>query len=230
MRLLGGESPMPIVGMDAKGGQGDGGGWSVAWAKHDSDAGTTSHNIPLPGDYAAGDLLMILGNFYDGSVSNPSGWTALVSAQSPSGVVKQRIWYKTATGSEGASVTVSTGSGTYCAAVALRLRGSVGVPVAATSVNTASPPNLNRTTPLRRLWMVFWTGLVDLDYSQSPPINLLPATAGKMFLAQDIADDLPMASVVGFELSVSSYNPPNYPGVEDFYSVLTTLAVDLESS
>lgn len=86
------------------------------------NSSTTSHTVALPASIAAGELLVGIVTVQRSSTTTtlnsfitiPTGWTALCGSVGPStdGVddVVTRIFAKIATGSEGASVTVTTAS------------------------------------------------------------------------------------------------------------------------
>lgn len=79
----------------------------------------TSHVIPLPTGYQAGDLLLLaISNNNTGTITDPSGWTQLVSYNT---AFASKVWWKRATGNEGTSVTVTTPA-MYAAGMSYALR------------------------------------------------------------------------------------------------------------
>lgn len=101
------------------------------------DAGGTSHTINLPGSIAAGELLsiMLLSNGA-GVTHSATDWTSgpggNVGAPTSNGTF--RILYKTATGSEGATVTVTTGGDAATGGVAWRATGHAATPYPSAAV------------------------------------------------------------------------------------------------
>jgi hypothetical protein len=93
---------------------------SITTSQQSSD--TTTHVISL-GTYAAGDLLIILftsdGNA--GGITKPTGWSDLPGTGSDgANNVNVGAWYLVATGSEGSSVNVTTGSTQRSSTILLR--------------------------------------------------------------------------------------------------------------
>lgn len=225
---------MPVVGMGVKGGQGGGAAgmsWSLTWAKYESSSSSSSHSVPLPGDYVAGDLLMLFvtgERFSGGTPSTPSGWTQLTSGEE--GNIKQRIYYKTASGSEGASVSVGFSSSVDCAAVATRMRGHSGNPVAGSPANSANPSNLDRTTVARRLWIAFLSARNPVgDGSFIPAFPEFWGQSSQIMFAASAVEDDCVALVAGVESTVSAYNfgafTPFTPASHN--TVTTAVAIDI---
>jgi hypothetical protein len=104
-------------------------------AGHGSSAAASSHNVPLPTGYQAGDLL-ILGLQYRQSVTANavSGWTqiATLGATSP-----MTWWRRQADGGEGSTVTVSFSGSTNISG------GTIAITTG--TWDTAAPINQNST-------------------------------------------------------------------------------------
>lgn len=85
-------------------------------ASSGESSAVTSHTVSLPASIAAGELLLIFWGHEaaDGGpdqVTDPSGWTRYKAMETLETNDNAGIaWWREATGSEGASVTVSTGS------------------------------------------------------------------------------------------------------------------------
>jgi hypothetical protein len=126
---------------------------------------STAHAVPLPGSYAAGDLLIVIFAWYgNATATTPSGWTLLGSRVDPGGTnrVTFTVYYKTATGSEGSTVSITTNAGIHSAQVALSIRGWSGTPEMAAenyggtgaTGNTSDPPALTPSWgALNTLWI-----------------------------------------------------------------------------
>lgn len=90
-------------------------------AQGNSGASTQSHTVNLPSGIQAGDLLVVW-FVTDGSptITFPGGWTKLVEVAS-SGAVTGSLYYKTASGSEGSSISVSTDANEGSAHISFRI-------------------------------------------------------------------------------------------------------------
>lgn len=94
----------------------------AASAATNASADQTTHVINLPSGIAAGDLLAVwfTKDATGGTVSTPSGWTLSGSA---SATDTAHLFTRTASGSEGATVTITTSLSESSSAVALRITG-----------------------------------------------------------------------------------------------------------
>ena len=101
-----------------------------------SGAQTMSHTVNMPGNIVAGDLLVVLFNAENGEAGSwPGGWTELHADEWL--VVRHR----TATGGEGASITVTTSASIGSAHTSYRVSGWNSIEETANVVGT------NSTTP-----------------------------------------------------------------------------------
>src|SRR5690606_21577426 len=99
-----------------------------------------SHNVTLPSGIQAGDLLVMVFRSAE-SASTPSGWS-LLSTRNSSG--RTYIFTKTATGSEGSTVSVSLGDDSRIAAITYRISNWTGTPEAVfVDSNTNNPPSIS---------------------------------------------------------------------------------------
>ena len=119
----------------------------------------TTHDVNLPASIQADEKLVMAVAIWAGAsrtISTPSGWTAEGTESSEGGFRRVSIFSKTASGSEGSTVTVTT-SGTIGGLAALTYRFSDAGEVVAETVdgNSAAPnpPNLDRTTEAKRKWL-----------------------------------------------------------------------------
>jgi hypothetical protein len=118
----------------------------------------TSHTVNLPASIAAGDLLIVFFGYYTGTVSTPGGWETMGTENNGTSVY-QAIFYKTASGSEGSTLTVTTGSSTKSSHVSYRISGWTGTPEkGSVATGTDSAPNPPSLTPswgsAETLWIV----------------------------------------------------------------------------
>ena len=90
---------------------------------------TTSHTVSLPTGVTEGDLLIIFfsgSNYPQGSVTVPTGWTPLVDETSDENDITGHyggVWYRTATGTEGSTVSVTSSALKRSAHHAYRISG-----------------------------------------------------------------------------------------------------------
>ncbi len=133
----------------------------------------TSHACSLPAAIAAGNLLILLfSTDSTTTVSTPAGWTLLDSATN--GAIRHTSFWKTASGSEGASVTVTTGSSTNSAHRSYRITGQgASAPehgIATTGSSTG--PDSPSLTPSWGVADTLW--IASTGYSSSTSINANP--------------------------------------------------------
>ncbi len=114
-----------------------------------TSSSTNSHSISLPATYAAGDVLIII--FFTGGTgthTTPAGWSLEASHAGGSFFGTTSVFSKTATGSEGASVTISTSgssSGVHQSYAVTEVSGAVEVTV--DNDPNSTPPNPPSLTP-----------------------------------------------------------------------------------
>jgi hypothetical protein len=127
---------------------------TIATTNNGNDTSGTSHTVNLPASIASGDLLIAI-FASDGSTAHtwPSGWDQaannLIGTTTSTDVTlsaKQRV----ADGSEGSTITVTTGASEWTAHITLRITGWHGTTAAEAgtatgSSATANPPSLNPT-------------------------------------------------------------------------------------
>lgn len=129
------------------------------------DNATTSHTCNLPASIASGELLLLFfcHNNDTSSITTPSGWSVLIAETEATSDSNLSVFYKTATGSEGATVTVTVGSpGANSAHNSYRISGWLAAEAAASFVNTSGdttpdPPSL---TPSWGIDKTLWIALV----------------------------------------------------------------------
>jgi hypothetical protein len=113
-----------------------------------------SHSVPLPASLVSGNLLILVAGYSNGAapagaINTPSGWTKLDSITGANKAIEY-IFYKTATGSEGATLTISsTNVSRGMGFLAYQIAGWSGTPQVGTFVtgtnNTPDPPSVTPT-------------------------------------------------------------------------------------
>lgn len=121
---------------------------TVATTNNGGVATSNNPTINLPASIASGDLLLIFFACDSTAIitAGPSGFTQLKKVHSGSGTqLDLYVYYKTATGSEGASTSLTLNTPTHSAHVTYRVTGWTGTPEASTGVTgsgiTAANPD-----------------------------------------------------------------------------------------
>lgn len=157
-----------------------------ATAATEEGAGDTSHPITMPADIAGGDLLLVNVSLpSSGGWTDPTGWTRLVNDTNGLSI----IFYKVAAG--GDTMTIETTNSIRAAALAYRISGYSGIPMAGTVADGSSsapdPPSLTVADNMTTLWFAFEgnsggaNGHVDTypaDYGDGLDANTTGANAG----------------------------------------------------
>lgn len=166
-----------------------------AWSSTTSDG--TSHTVNLPTG-ATGDLLIVFVAF-DGDVTItwPGGYTVLqADTNDGDAAITTEVRYRVTDGSEGASISLTTGASEKMSAMALRFTNYTGTPEAGTAAITATglpnaspnPPSLSPSWGAAdTLWLV-WIGMdgaVNVN-TGSARRNELISTNGSGGAATDI--------------------------------------------
>lgn len=107
--------------------------------------------INLPASISSGDLLIIVLAAYATagavSITTPSGWSVLFSVVGSGNLRRVAGFYKVASGSEGATVSITFSRNVSCAANSYRITGYTGTPEAGTATTGSStapnPPSLS---------------------------------------------------------------------------------------
>lgn len=121
----------------------------MAYTNTDVSAGGDTHPITMPSGVAAGDMLVVSVLCSNDRTVTASGWTQFASYYDPDGTLKKMIlFYRIATGSEGATVTFTSNVSTSLNALAFRITGAhASTPPEAAQglifgVSTYDPPGL----------------------------------------------------------------------------------------
>lgn len=105
---------------------------------------TTSHTVNLPASISANDLLIVVfGVANMPTITTPSGWTLLRNVVERPGISETHqfsIFYKVASGSEGATLTITTGTSNRSAHVSYRITTATytGSPEASTGTSAGT--------------------------------------------------------------------------------------------
>lgn len=126
-----------------------------------TNSSVSSHTVNLPSGITAGDLLIIVFGQIGGTVTI-TGYTQLATQSFTNG--RLTLFYKTATGSEGSTVTATTSGNTQTAENSYRISGWLGTPEATTTSGSgasADPPSLTPSWGLTKtLWLAAAAGTI----------------------------------------------------------------------
>lgn len=212
---------------------------SVVASNHSSHANpTTSHTIPLPAGYAAGDRIVVVVQFggNPAAITWPDvSWVQLASLTTSGGAQsRHQVYYHEVTGSETSPITVVTSGGTSSANVSYLVRGHNQSlpPVVGTATGTAvdaanapNPPNLvSGLGTVETLWLAAAGGPYADGFTSAP--------SGYSGLVEDGDSSPTLGCYVGIAwklATASSENPGTMP--LSFYAVdrrwvATTIAVE----
>ncbi len=129
-----------------------------------------SHTINLPGSIVAGNLLVIVAGIGSASALTYtiSGFSQLLSSTGTN--TRLIIWTKTAAGSEGATITMSSSANVAASFTSYQISGWLGIEAAATNGSGANPnpPNLTPTwATTKTLWLAAQTAFTTVGNSLS---------------------------------------------------------------
>ena len=151
-------------------------------------ADATSHVCALPSGIASGDLLLaVVVCDGDSAITWPAGWTAITNGAGASGTaVRSEARYRIATGSEGASITI-TGASEAWVSRTWRITGhNSTAPACAAATGTsadARPPYLgDQAYAMDTLW------LIHVAWDNRPAFTFWPTPFGSGRLAAHVND------------------------------------------
>lgn len=142
-----------------------------------SGGASTSYNAPLPADIQAGELLLLIvatESGAAGTIATPSEWS--VGWNEIGGGTLRRFvcFYKIATGSEGASVAL-TSTNSRWVSVAYRIASWSGVPqfgaMATGTSSAANPPSLSLSSGGATLWIAAQAIAGNVTTAVAAPTN-----------------------------------------------------------
>lgn len=121
---------------------------SVRSATTGSDTGVSVSSVALPSSYVAGDLLLLFVALQAGSnrtLSTPAGWSVLFDvAQTSDSLRRFTCFYKTASGGEGSTVSITASGSSEWVSHAYAVTNWQGTPEA---VSIVQADQQNTTTP-----------------------------------------------------------------------------------
>jgi hypothetical protein len=141
-----------------------------------SNSIASSRDFSLPSSIAAGELLLLCCASAN-PLNTPSGWSVLAATSNN----RCAVFQKTATGSEGATVTVSNASGTNtAAAVSYRISGwsDVEAATADSGVSLEANPNPPSLTPSWGAAKTLWLTPMGCNRLSSFSISAYPSGYG----------------------------------------------------
>lgn len=172
----------------------------------------TSHNAGLPSSYNSGDLLILIMAAQinaSGAWNTPSGWTSFLTGFNGNSQGHVRAVYKTASGSEGSTVTITNAAATRASwnSYAIYNHDSGQAPTSQASPDsgastTADPPSL---TPSWGSYKNLWIALVSSKESNTPSVN--PTSYGNAITGTVTATNGPTLHSVRRQLEASSDDP-----------------------
>lgn len=142
----------------------------AASAVTDTPTASSSLTINLPSSISAGDLLIIALSIKDNArilTNVPSGFTRIGTVQGHNSGGESAVFYKSAAGSEGATVAMTLGGSSTGGTVSLRITGWTGTPEK-TSGSTLDPPSL---TPSWGSAATLWLAVGGVGYATEPAIT-----------------------------------------------------------
>lgn len=191
-----------------------------------NDSAGTNHTCNLPSGIQAGDLLLLFFGWYTGTSASLSGWSNL-GIDNNGTYCYQIVFYKIATGSEGATVSVTTGSSTKSSHVSYIITGhdAATTPEKGTSTNgtnsSPDPPSLSPSWgSADTLWISTETNRNDsfTSYPSSHPDNQVRGGNTSTSSATETA-------ICTDEDAASSNNPGTYTLSTSRYWVAQTFAI-----
>lgn len=118
------------------------------------DSNTSTHTVSLPASISSGDLLIIILGMRTTTVttSAPSGWSTAIAAAGGLGTHNLSVYYKVASGSEGASVNVSSSGSTLSSHNSYRITGDNGEVEGSVVANLTGPSTTPDPSSLSPSW------------------------------------------------------------------------------
>lgn len=176
------------------------------------NADETTHDVSLPASIAAGDLLIVLFTSDEAPTFTwPGGWTQLVADTANGTTVKTGVRYRIATGSEGATIQITTDTGQQSAHQSWRIpagqHNAAVAPEAAVATGTSAtpdPPNLAPTGGAKDYLWIEGFG-VDTD---DATVNYESTNYTKIAIVSSAGATAKVACAAAYrQLNASSENP-----------------------
>lgn len=213
-----------------------------------TSSNATTHTLNMPTGLRAGHLLLAFITF-DGNpaVTWPAGWTELGSAANGSDV-KSQVYYRVATGTEGATQTITTDAGQHMTCILEMISGhasSTTPPAISTAATgTSTSPNPGSLTPSGGAKNYLWYEAFGADDdSQATPFGSTNYTASQVtqIVSAGSAGDRCHTGVAKRDLNAATEDPgvmvlsasqpwvawtvAVYPGTEGVFSQAVVEAV-----
>lgn len=165
-----------------------------------TSAAGTSATVNLPASIAAGDLLVVLVESRDPGTGAISGFSSLARDNGTNAYLQ--LFYKTATGSEGATVTWTSSNSVQSAHASLRISGWQGTPEKGTAVtgstDNPNPPSITPSWGSARTLFIAAFGSTGTAVASGAPTNysglLTAASSGSNNVAINVATRVTTAS------------------------------------
>jgi hypothetical protein len=139
--------------------------------------GTTNYSAPLPSSITSGELLLLFVAAGAGGARtvSVSGWSELFNSIGSGSLRRLACFYKVATGSEGASVTVSGSNSSFWASTCYRISGYQGTPEAGTiATGSSASPNPPSLSPSWGSAKTLWFAVAGKDAGGSSDFSGAP--------------------------------------------------------
>lgn len=202
----------------------------VATTNTSNQTAGTSHTVNLPASISAGDLLIVFFvNEDDTTVTTPTGWT-LLKAMLETGAAtnKMSIFYKVATGAEGATLSITTSSSRVSSHISYKITGYTGAPQVSTgATSTSGNPNPDSLTPSGGAKDYLWIAACSTRFT-SGAISSYPTNYSGSNLNSRITGALGGSNVaVGTRnLNASSEDPGTFDFPTNQYWTACTIAIE----
>lgn len=191
--------------------------------------GATNHTATLPSSIQAGNLLLlIVGAYNNTTINTPAGWTQLFHGGSLS-FQRTAVFYKIATGSEGASVAFTTSSGTITAHNSYQIVGFQGTPQATNAQAENQTPDPPLLTPSWGSALTLWIAAFGANIDGGPGSSTAPSGYGSFITAMGTHEGFNFEQCASaYKLATaSSDNPGTFGNMSsgDPIWVATTIAI-----
>ncbi len=134
---------------------------TVATTNSGTDASRTSHTVNLPSGILSGHLLIVIfTEIGNSTITFPAGWTSLFTQTGQGSTPTLTARYRVADGTEGSTITVSTGSSVATSHISYRITGYSGTPeVGSATVGGDSSPDPASLSASWGYWNNLWLAI-----------------------------------------------------------------------
>lgn len=205
---------------------------SVSSTNSSTQVATTTHTVSLPASIVAGNLLVVFfENEDDTVVSTPAGWSLLKSLLEASGATnKLTVFYKTASGAEGATLSVTTSTSRVSSHASYQITGFSGTPEVSTgATGTTGSPDPDSLTPSGGAKDYLW---IAVGGSRNNTFTAYPANYSGSQLTRTITGALGGCSigVATRNLNATSEDPGTFTATSNFWVACTIAISPVNSS